>query len=153
MNPEIIKVLFVLFVVLSVIGVALFCQYVVPRIKTRPPVNAIMKLIAENETFDISDDISEEDRRRCSHFVDFVVYDPSRNVKTYLYRDGFSGSVFCTGDLSWMNRWERNRVMSLIEGIFSSKRKIAEIARGLEQEKSYDRRRKEAIEFYGNKKG
>lgn len=150
MNGELIALFASVFLAVAIIFVMVTSRYVTPILKTRPPVGSILKLIKENETFDIYDDISEEDRRVCAHFVEYVIYDPLRKVKTFLYRDGFSGSVTCTGDLSWMNRWERNRVMSLIESIFHTKRKNCRIARKIKDEERDERRRKEAMEFYAN---
>lgn len=122
-------------------------KYITPKRMTRPPVTRIMELISEKK-LEVYDNPSQADKDRCSHFVDYVILDTQRGVKTFLYRDNFHGSPIISGDLDWMNRWEQDRVLHLVEGICGARRRAYWKASALEKEARDERRREEAQKFY-----
>lgn len=122
-------------------------KYVTPRRMTRPPVNRILELIAAKK-LEVYDNPSQADRDRCSHFVDYVILDHERKVKTYLYRDNFHGTPRISGDLDWMNRWEQDRVLRLVEGICGARWKAYREACAIEKKVRDERRREEAEKIY-----
>lgn len=129
------------------IGAWIWDKKVTPKRMTRPPVNRILELIAAKK-LEVYDNPSQADRDRCSHFVDYVILDHERKVKTYLYRDNFHGTPQISGDLDWMNRWEQDRVLRLVEGICGARRKAYREACALEKKARDERRREEAEKIY-----
>lgn len=136
---------FVGFIVL--ICVLAWDKYVTPKRMTSPPVGRILELISSRK-LGVYDNPTQEDQDSCSHFVDYVIFDSDRKVKTYLYRDQFSGSPIISGDLDWMNRWEQDRVLRLVEGICGARRKAYREACAIEKKARDERRREEAEKFY-----
>ncbi|MEI9553629.1 hypothetical protein [Enterobacter hormaechei] len=122
-------------------------KFITPKRMTRPPVTRIMELIAEKK-LEVYDNPSQADRDCCSHFVDYVILDTKRGVKTFMYRDMFHGSAVISGDLDWMNKWEQDRVLCLVEGICGARRKAYREACAIEKKARDERRREEAQKFY-----
>lgn len=122
-------------------------KFITPKRMTRPPVNRILELIAEKK-LEVYDNPSQADRDRCSHFVDYVILDTQRGTKTFMYRDMFHNSAVISGDLDWMNRWEQNRVLELVEQICGARRKAYRKACAVEREARDERRREEAQKIY-----
>lgn len=126
-------------------------KYVVPRRMTRPPADRILELIASGDTFSVHDSPTNEDNKASNNLVDYVVIDTERNVKTYLYRELLQRSCIFIGDLEWMNKWERERVLVLVQSICSDRRLKYEQACEVENKARNDRRREEARKFYENR--
>lgn len=140
--------IWVCIVLCVVIGCAWYWdKFITPKRMTRPPVHRILELIADKK-LEVYDNPSHDDRESCEHFIYYVILDRQRGVKTFLHRDMFHGKAVISGDLDWMNQWEQDRVLDLVEGICSARKKSHELACFIEKKASDERRREEAHKFY-----
>lgn len=138
-----------LFVVFC-LGVLAWDKYVTPRRMTRPPVEKIMQLIKDRKIFEV-DTTSDSDKDKVGAEYQYVIIDTERRMKTFIFRHGFHDTARFSGDLDWMNPWEQERVLSIVEDICTDRMKKYEKACAIEDAARDDRRRQAAKELYENR--
>ncbi|QPI18327.1 hypothetical protein POP15_279 [Pectobacterium phage POP15] len=134
-------------VLVLLVGVWIWDKKVTPKRMTRPPVTRILELI-DSKKLEVYDNPSSADKDRWGHLIEYIILDHERKVKTALYRDSFHGTPCVRGDLDWMNQWEQDRVLRLVEGICGARRKAYREACAIEKKARDERRREEAEKIY-----
>lgn len=135
-------------VIVLMFGLWYWEKVILPRRNTRPPVLKILELIKEGKVLVVNESPNAEERKLCGGLVDYVLIDPERKVKTYLYRHGYHGTAVISGDLDWMNKWEDEAVLKLIESISAERFRKYQAACEIEKAARDDKRRAEAKNIY-----
>lgn len=133
------------------LAIIIWEKYILPVQMTRTPVKKIMELIKDRRGFEVSNIIPEEDREYAGWESRYVILDTERRVKTFIHLDVYHGTSVFKGDLDWMNPWEQDRVLTLVEKMIDERIGKYRETQEVESAARDDRRREDAKKIYENR--
>lgn len=143
--------LFGLVLMLLLLATGYFNSHIRPKLNTRPPAEKILSLVEGKVEFSVHDGVDKSIQKRYDSFLDYELCDTVTGKKTWLYRDNFHGTPRVYGDLEWLNSFEKERLLSIVEGIISRRKKAYREACRIETAARHERERKAAIKVYENR--